>query len=519
MGYGYDLAGQLTSLAYPGNQIVTRGYDDAGRLTFVTDWASRTTTFGYDANANLTTQTYPNAVVATSGYDNADRLSSITHARSGTTVAGFAYTRTNSDLLASTTSTGVGTNETYGYNALDQLTAVDAGTYAYDAGDNLTAQPSGTTQAYDAANQLTSRTQASQTTTYGYDARGNRTSVTPPLPGLPTSLGYDQANRLTSYGVTTTYAYNGDGLRMSKGVTGVPTQAFVWDVSGQLPLAIKDGDKSYIYGPGGMPLEEISASGAATYYHADQLGSTRALTDQSGGVVGSFTYDAYGKLASSTGPATTPLGYTGQYTDAESGFQYLRARYYDPVTGQLMSRDPLASVTRETYGYVGGNPLNRTDPTGLFWSLEDVKAVGGEIVTNPIHSFREAYRAPDYFTFHLTFDTGITAGPVHLGVDFGLMIAKDGTVYYGAGGAASSPRLSASGRGGWLNQADTPSDCRVNQFVSGNGTSAALQAGGLSVAETYGWGGAANELGVGFGPGGGLSHTYMKPSRIKLGGW
>lgn len=56
----------------------------------------------------------------------------------------------------------------------------------------------------------------------------------------------------------------------------------------------------------------------------------------------------------------------GQYTDAETGFQYLRARYYDPATGQFLTRDPLEAETGEAYGYVRGDPLNRTDPTGLF---------------------------------------------------------------------------------------------------------------------------------------------------------
>jgi len=58
--------------------------------------------------------------------------------------------------------------------------------------------------------------------------------------------------------------------------------------------------------------------------------------------------------------------------DAETGFVYLRARYYDPATGQFLSRDPLVALTRAPYAYAAGNPLNQTDPTGLcgggWWS-------------------------------------------------------------------------------------------------------------------------------------------------------
>jgi RHS repeat-associated protein len=54
-------------------------------------------------------------------------------------------------------------------------------------------------------------------------------------------------------------------------------------------------------------------------------------------VTDTYDYGAYGnRLASSTGTTYNPFGYTGQYTDSESGLLYLRARYYDPVTQQLI---------------------------------------------------------------------------------------------------------------------------------------------------------------------------------------
>ncbi len=56
---------------------------------------------------------------------------------------------------------------------------------------------------------------------------------------------------------------------------------------------------------------------------------------------------------------------SGPVVDAETGFQYLRARYYDPATGQFLSRDPITALTQEPYGYTGGNPVNNTDPIGL----------------------------------------------------------------------------------------------------------------------------------------------------------
>jgi RHS repeat-associated protein len=55
----------------------------------------------------------------------------------------------------------------------------------------------------------------------------------------------------------------------------------------------------------------------------------------------------------------------GRVVDPETGLIYLRNRYYDPTTGQFLSRDPLAVLTGSPYGYVGGDPLNGSDPSGL----------------------------------------------------------------------------------------------------------------------------------------------------------
>src|SRR5579875_3970896 len=59
------------------------------------------------------------------------------------------------------------------------------------------------------------------------------------------------------------------------------------------------------------------------------------------------------------------VAYATQYTDAESGFRYLRARYYDPATDRFISVDPLASLTRQPHGYGAGDPLRWIDPSGL----------------------------------------------------------------------------------------------------------------------------------------------------------
>ena len=70
------------------------------------------------------------------------------------------------------------------------------------------------------------------------------------------------------------------------------------------------------------------------------------ITDAAGAVAGTHTYDAYGQPTGSTGAATTPFCFAGQYRDGESALIYLRARYYDPSSAQFLSRDPAVGTTR-----------------------------------------------------------------------------------------------------------------------------------------------------------------------------
>ena len=112
--------------------------------------------------------------------------------------------------------------------------------------------------------------------------------------------------------VTTTYQYDENGLWMHK-TTGGVTSNLAWDYSEGLPLLLTDGSTLYVYGLGGLPIEPVDSKANVLYLHADQLGSTQVLTDPTGAVVGTFTYDAYGKLArrpGRRGPRSSTRGST-----------------------------------------------------------------------------------------------------------------------------------------------------------------------------------------------------------------
>lgn len=82
------------------------------------------------------------------------------------------------------------------------------------------------------------------------------------------------------------------------------------------PLS-EDGDNRYIYRPGGLPIEQVAANGKAVFFHQDQLGSTRVLSDAHGHAAAALSYDPYGAMDSGFG--ATPLGFAAQYTDLEEG--------------------------------------------------------------------------------------------------------------------------------------------------------------------------------------------------------
>jgi RHS repeat-associated protein len=365
VGYRYDSAGNQTSITYPGQAApVVQTFDADNQLKSVTDWNGQKTSFGYTPDGALSTISYPNGDTITDGYDGTDTLTSTTLA--GATTASFGYGRNPAELVSSKTDAS-GTR-TYGYTPREQLSSeTTSGTvtsFGYDAANNPTTVGAAT-QTFDAAGELKTGGSAS----YSFDAEGERTTATP-ASGTATTYAYNQADQLTSLigpGGTSSYTYNGDGLRATKTVSG-STATFVWDDE-STPHLLTDGSNDYLYGPDGLPVEQIGSAASYWFVH-DQVGSTRLLLDASGAQAGGYSYTPYG-LATHTGTATTPLQYTGQYTDAETGLVYLRARYYDPATAQFLTVDPLINITHTPYSYVDDSPLSGSDPSG------DCAAAGG----------------------------------------------------------------------------------------------------------------------------------------------
>ncbi len=133
---------------------------------------------------------------------------------------------------------------------------------------------------------------------------------------------------------------------------------------------------AYVYG---SDLISQDRNGTKSFYVYDGLGSTRALTDASGAVTDSYSYDAYGNLSSSSGTTVNSYLFAGEQFDKNLGDYYLRDRYYSTGIGRFTQRDRFDGdmnmpLSLNRYGYTHGNPVNGTDPSGMFLLLASEEA-------------------------------------------------------------------------------------------------------------------------------------------------
>lgn len=387
ISYGYDLAGNRTSIITP-DGATSYTYDADNRLTKVTDPRGLITGYDYDARGNVVHVNHPNGLTTIKTYDQMNQLVSVkTTKANGDIVFQETYVRDANGRRTRVTQNN-GSFVEYGYDALSRLaseTYKDAGGnvtrqvgYTYDAvGNRLTLTDNSTTTnySYNGNDQLAS----DGANTYTYDTNGNT------LTRSGVSYSYDSRDKLTQItqadNSTITYTYDADGNRVRSVGPGGTTN-YVVDPTSRTPEVMVETEgsghvvASYTYGIG---LISQRRSGVDSFYLSDALGSTRALTNNQGAVTDSYSYDAFGQLLSSTGTTLNSFLYTGEQKDAASGFYYLRSRNYDPVIGRFLTADPYQGTPQEPlslhkYVYVQNNPVNMTDPTGLYGAEEGTAA-------------------------------------------------------------------------------------------------------------------------------------------------
>jgi RHS repeat-associated protein len=206
----------------------------------------------------------------------------------------------------------------------------------------------------------------------------------------PEQISYEPFTALASEihkgDIITTFSYNGSRQRVLK------TTCLEADRTNQRKTL-------YIHGMNSYPLTETSQRGSACYIYGltglvamhedvklsfflkDHLGSTRVVLNSTNGVEAKFDYEPFGALREANSSSKQAMArfrylYTGQEFDWETGLYNYRARLYDSDLARFYSPDP-ANEFFSPYVFVGNNPINRVDRSGMISLLGARFLVGG----------------------------------------------------------------------------------------------------------------------------------------------
>ncbi len=353
-GLAYDGDDQLETVQDPLGKTTILAYDELQRPKIVTNPLSETTTLGYNSRGWATTQTDPAGKTFTTEYDKEGVVSGVTNPL----------------------------NQSWSF-ATDKLGRIIQKT---------TPLLRTTGYAYDSMGRLTSLTDPlSRTTNFGYDAQGLLTGIT--LPGAISSaytrnalgritritdpLGnfwdrtYDEMGRLTSSKDPllnqTAYTYNN---RNQVSFIDLPSSdvTLFYDANGNIErrLYSDSTDLNYSYDKNDRLLtaDNVTMAYDARGNITDSNGLAGTLTD-------SYAVTPYGRVTGRTGTTDNPFVFIGAYgvmQEGDTGLYYMRARYYDSMTGRFISKDPLKSIHPKSinpYQYAVENPKQNIDPSGL----------------------------------------------------------------------------------------------------------------------------------------------------------
>jgi RHS repeat-associated protein len=436
--YTYDSAGNVASMTSSNTNGVSVAYtyDNLNRLETVVDnrlVGQQTTTCSYDPASNLATVTYPNGLQSTFTYDTQNRVTALSNA-----AASYTYT------LDGTVGNRTGVTE-----KLAKLPGARIVGWNYDGiyrltTENISADPNSRTGEV----------------TYGFDPVGNRLSLGlsqgANLPGIspiqPGSISYDpddrlstetydaNGNTLTTGGKTFAYdfenrlksmnagavtiQYDADGNRVAKTMNGATTRYLVDDLNPTgYPQVVEEvtgttASRTYTYGLQRISQnQQITSAWTPSFYGYDGGGTVRLLTDSTSTVTDTYDYDAWGNEVNTTGSTPNVYLYRGEQYDSDLGLYYLRARYFNPVTGRFLATDPAeGAVTDPTtlhkYLYASADPVNQMDPTGWAAGGAVTPEAGGYLhfLIGPLTWFKSVIlsKPVDFCTW---FGNGPSGGP------------------------------------------------------------------------------------------------------------
>ncbi|MGA2649953.1 MAG: DUF2341 domain-containing protein [Terracidiphilus sp.] len=380
LSYTYDLAGNLASMTsnHTHGVSATYSYDDLNRLSTVTDAnlaGMNITAYSYDNASNVGSVTYPNGIAMQFTYDLLNRVSS-----ASSQVSGYQYQRGPTGNLTSATEQ-TGRTENWNFDGIYRLTSetISVAPSGHNGNVSYSLDPVG--------NRLsdTSTLEGISSGSWGYNSDDEVSSESYDQNGNVKSTGgktfaYDSENHLISMnGGAVSIVYDGDGNRVAKTAKGVTTYYLVDGLNptgySQVVEELQGGavTRQYTYGLQRISENQpINSTWTVSFYGYDGGGNVRNLTNSASTVTDTYEYDAFGNVFTVGGTTPNNYLYRGEQYDPDLGLYYLRARYYNPLTGRFMSRDSedaklMDPATLHRYLYAKGDPINAFDPTGRDW--------------------------------------------------------------------------------------------------------------------------------------------------------
>lgn len=220
---------------------------------------------------------------------------------------------------------------------------------------------------------------------FTYDTNGNL--LTTPNRATPWEwTSFDMPRKMTKGTVWREFRYGADLQRVFQLRSDTSTIHY----AGAFEVETKNGaSKVKTYLPMGLGVEiEDSTGTKLLWFHTDRLNSVVALTDDTGNVVESMSYDSWGRRRSTSGDDATDAldggmdykGFTGHEMLDQLDLVHMNGRVYEPTIARFTSADPIIqdpehSQSYNRYTYVRNNPTNLTDPTGFLGT----EAAGGSV--------------------------------------------------------------------------------------------------------------------------------------------
>ena len=255
----------------------------------------------------------------------------------------------------------------------------------------------------------------------------------------PYSAGaMDEADTITHDYLTQSGKVARETIRQSVGGTVLSTKTldFFYDESGR-PFAFN---------------YSVDGGIASTYYYILNLqGDVVQIIDANGVMQAEYIYSPWGEIISAEGDLAeiNPLRYRGYYYDSETGFYYLRSRYYDPENHRFINADTYAStdssdaISCNVFAYCLNDPVNRSDSDGNK-SLKDIakSAIKGFVkhVVKPVNNWTAKQISKLDFTYSTGLGLSGSFGIWNMSGQLGLSIDSGGNVemQYTVGGAVTT---------------------------------------------------------------------------------